>query len=54
MMCFTDLYRITQQDERDRLEMARREQLLRETQTKEHRILERLRHLRGTLMALLA
>ena len=54
MLCFTDMYRITQQTQRDRIEATRRAQLLREARPDQPTTRAQLRHLYGTLMTLLA
>jgi hypothetical protein len=54
MMCTSDLYRIAQQRQEDRMQAALRERQLREARATEPGLIERLRHLHGFLMTILA
>ena len=54
MMCTSDLYRIARQRQEDRLQAALRQRQLSEARATEPGLRERLRHLHGILMTILA
>ena len=54
MMCTSDLYRIARQQQDDQLQKALRDRQLREASATEPGLRERLRHLYGMLMTILA
>jgi hypothetical protein len=54
MMCPSDLYRIAHQEQEDRMQAAQRNQQLSEARATEPSLRERLRHVVGSLMAILA